>query len=231
MKSRRKVAKMSQMSQMPMTLGPDTDHEAFRAEVNAAIKGVKSPTELEAAIRAVCERHGVTLGRTLEPHKLAEPVRSIVAHGAARGRVLVGQENDDVGRRFITDGRWLVYVDADQATEMLGAGGEPMDPCPPFTRATGSTMSLVQSSSSPLAMLKQYGIGERGISKTTDGFTNHAQFNFGGVAVAIDCVAVLLVAGAVSLVADADQRMVEGRSATGVTVGYVRSISSPSKLN
>ncbi len=37
--------------------------------------------------------------------------------------MLVGQENDAVGRRFATDGRWLVYVDNHQATELIGAGG------------------------------------------------------------------------------------------------------------
>jgi hypothetical protein len=211
-----------------MQLGPDTDRAAFQAELKAVIDSMMkvrpSPKgdELEAAVREVCARHGVTAGTTLDTSQLSEPLRSIILHGAAAARVHVGQ--DDRGRRFVTDHRWKVFIDDAQVDELRAAGAEFREKTIPAFEPIIGTALPFEASPSPLAMLQHFGIGGTGIEDTKDGFTNPVTFDIDGVLFAVDALAVLAVAGATSIVVDQTTRMVEGRRATGQVAGYAQGL-------
>ncbi len=146
---------------MPMTVGPDTDEAAFKADLKGVIdrmmrqRPAPKGDELEAAVREVCEKHGVKAGATLETEKLSEPLRSIIWHGAASARVRVGQ--DDAGAWYVSDHRWLLYIDDDQVAELRTAGAEFVDvTVPAFERLAGEPGPLTVQPSA-MDALEHYG--------------------------------------------------------------------------
>jgi hypothetical protein len=205
-----------------MQPGPNTNRQAFEADLKATLDRImtqKKPLgDVEAAVREICARHDVTAGPTLKVGQLTEPLYSLLTHGAALASVFVGQEEG--GRQFLSDRRWLVFIDDKQVAELRAAGAHFVDHAIPSFEPLSGTPQPFETHPDPRTMLQTFGIGGRGISNTHDGFTNNVSIDIDGANFAADVLFVLAVAGAVAIVVDQTKRMVEGRSVTGRTVGY-----------
>jgi hypothetical protein len=216
------------LSEIPLSIGPNTDQSAFRADLQSTLGACLKLTEADMLVklREVCARHGVEVGQTVHTAKIEEPLRSIIRFGAARGQLRLVNA---AGYWLLTDSRWALLVTEDQRSNLVSAGvsvqsGE----FPAIEPIDGEPLPL-DAKPSPLAMLERFGIGTSGGGTSSNEWANDTVFDLFGVTFAADVIAVLAVAGATRIVLDTERA--EGRTADGRVVGYAMAFGTPRVIN
>lgn len=223
-------------AEMPMYTGPETDVEAFKAEVQEVVKGLfmanegrPSPAVMEAAVRKVCQKHGVRCGDMLDVAKLHGSLRPIVQHAGAFTTLRLAREEAGPKRWTLTDGRWVLFVTQAEVVMLVGAGVQTIDRgVPEFARLrSDERVDLHRLSDEDLVELLA-SVGVRQHAKEDTGMhpaavvlpTNSFQVRLAGVVVAADIPVLLALRGATHTIVDLESRLIEGRNERGKSVGF-----------